>query len=161
MSRGTRTAGFTLVELVMVIVMVGVLAAIAVPRLMNSGDVSTRGLHDATLAYLRYAQKTAVAQRRTVCVTFSANGLSLSMASAAGSYTCGASPVLAGPRGETPAQLSGTHGAAYSPQPSNFNFDGLGQPVNGTGATLGAQTIQVAGLPSTVTVETLSGLVHD
>ncbi|TAF71567.1 MAG: type II secretion system protein, partial [Curvibacter sp.] len=51
-------AGFTLVELVMVIVLLGILAVYAVPRMLNSGDFYARGFHDQSMAYLRYAQKT-------------------------------------------------------------------------------------------------------
>ncbi|MBK9442637.1 MAG: type II secretion system protein [Comamonadaceae bacterium] len=61
--------GFTLVELIMVIVMMGVLAVFAAPRLFDSTDFYARGFHDETLALLRYAQKAAVAQRRLVCVS--------------------------------------------------------------------------------------------
>jgi prepilin-type N-terminal cleavage/methylation domain-containing protein len=57
--------GFTLIELIMVIVILGVLAVFAAPRIFNNADFYARGFHDETLALLRYAQKSAVAQRRT------------------------------------------------------------------------------------------------
>ena len=62
--------GFTLIELVMVLVLAGVLAVFAAPRLFSTGDFNARGFQDETLSLLRYAQKAAIAQRRTVCVTF-------------------------------------------------------------------------------------------
>ena len=58
--------GFTLIELIMVIVLVGVLSVFIAPKLFNSDDFNARGFHDQTLAFLRYAQKTAIAQRRPV-----------------------------------------------------------------------------------------------
>lgn len=70
---GVRQRGFTLIELIMVMVMLGVLAVFAAPRIFNSDDFYARGFHDETLALLRYAQKTAIAQRRTVCVTFTSS----------------------------------------------------------------------------------------
>ena len=69
--------GFTLIELIMVIVMLGVLAVFAVPRIFNTGDFTARGFHDETMSLLRYAQKTAIAQRRTVCVALNYTGVTL------------------------------------------------------------------------------------
>jgi len=40
----------------MVIVMMGVLAVFAAPRLFDSTDFYARGFHDETMALLRYAQ---------------------------------------------------------------------------------------------------------
>lgn len=151
--------GFTLVELVMVIVLLGVLAAVAIPKIVGPSVFNTRGFHDQTLAYLRYAQKTAVAQRRTVCVSFTGSSLSLSVASAAGVLSCSAN--LVGPAGEVPATATAASGTAYSATPSNFNFDGLGQPIDATGTLLGRQTIVVADSGLTITIEAQTGLVHD
>ena len=51
--RSLGQLGFTLIELVMVIAMLGVLAVFAAPRMFNSGDFYARGFHDETLALLR------------------------------------------------------------------------------------------------------------
>ena len=64
-----RTAGFTLVELVVIIVILGILAVVALPRMDTSGYRAVE-FHDRMLAGLRYAQKTATSHRRQVCVTF-------------------------------------------------------------------------------------------
>ena len=42
--------GFTLIELVMVSILVGVLAVFVAPRLLDTRDIHARGLHDETLA---------------------------------------------------------------------------------------------------------------
>jgi MSHA pilin protein MshC len=150
--------GFTLVELVMVIVLLGILAVYAVPRILNSGDFYARGFHDQSMAYLRYAQKTAIAQRRTVCVALSSNAISLRIAGTAGSNTCSAA--LAGPAGE--AGLSARSGVAFSGTPTSFNFDALGQPVNSsTGAAAASQTLQVANVTKSITIEATTGYVHE
>lgn len=151
-------AGFTLVELVMVIVLMGILAVYAVPRILNTGDFYARGFHDQSLAYLRYAQKTAIAQRRTVCVIVSSNAINLQIANAAGSNTCSAA--LAGPAGE--AGLSARSGVAFSGTPLSFNFDALGQPVQtSTGAAAATQTLQVANVSPSITIEAATGYVHE
>jgi len=161
--------GFTLIELIMVIVMLGVLAVFAAPRIFNSNDFYARGFHDETLAFLRYAQKTAIAQRRTVCVAFDVNSVSLTIAPAAPTPalptpTCGAAPLpLRGPKGESPAIIIAKSGVVFSVRPTTFNFDGLGQPINadGTGALQVTQTIQVSNAANTITVEAVTGYVHE
>ncbi len=71
--------GFTLIELIMVIVILGVLAVFAAPRMFDNSTFTGRGLHDESMALLRFAQKTAIAQRRAVCVTVNSTGITLSM----------------------------------------------------------------------------------
>jgi MSHA pilin protein MshC len=165
--------GFTLIELVMVIVMLGILAVFAVPKMAGPSAFNVRGFHDETLAYLRYAQSTAVAQRRTVCVVFAASSISLSIASVGQSLTCDAT--LSGPRGERPAQAVAKSGVNYERglAPGAINFDGQGQPVDASGNGLAKQTLHVTDdLVSTVNdtgsngvlrivVEAVTGYVHE
>jgi MSHA pilin protein MshC len=161
---GKPARGFTLVELVMVVVILGVLAAYAAPRILNSGDFYSRGFHDETLAYLRYAQKMAVAQRRTVCVAFGSGTpgtVTLTMASTAAATNCTTAGALAGPKGESPVVLTARAGVAFVSVPSAFNFDGLGQPITSGGAAQSTQTFQVNGVSNTITVETGTGYVHE
>lgn len=162
-SSGREQLGFTLIELIMVIVILGVLAVVAIPRMFNSGDFYARGFHDESLGYLRYAQKTAIAQRRTVCVAFGTNTLTLSIAANSGSFNCATSGTLSGPKGESPVTLSARSGVAYSTSlaPANFNFDGLGQPISGTGSLMATQTFQVTGVTPTIRVEASTGYVHE
>lgn len=67
MRRGA--GGFTLIELVTIVVILGILALVAFPR-MNTSVFRSLEFHDKTVATLRYAQKTATSHRRIVCVTF-------------------------------------------------------------------------------------------
>jgi len=168
--RGQR--GFTLIELIMVIVLMGVLAVVAAPRIFNSSDFYARGFHDETLGLLRYSQKTAIAQRRTVCVTFTNSGaetsVALTMASAAATSDCSvaSTPALAGPRGEVPAKVAARAGVVFATTPSNFNYDGLGQPIAASGgAAMSTRTLQVASASgnasASITVEAATGYAHE
>ncbi len=151
--------GFTLIELIVVIVILAVLSIYAAPRMFNSADFSARGFHDETLAYLRFARQSAIAQRRAVCVVFSSNSLTLSIASGSAVNQC--DTALRGPKGENPASLGSKSGAAFSGQPGNFNFDALGRPVSTAGALLSTQSIHIIGAAKSVTIETETGFVHE
>jgi MSHA pilin protein MshC len=113
--------GFTLIELIMVIVIIGILSVSVLPQFTDKSVFEARGFRDETMALLRYAQKSAVAQRRTVCVTVDPTGVSLNIASLAGSTTC--NTTLTFP--STPNGGSGLSG-------SNFNFIASGA-TNQTG----------------------------
>jgi MSHA pilin protein MshC len=160
---GHLARGFTLVELIIVIVLMGVLAVVAAPRIFNSTDFYARGFHDENLALLRYAQKTAVAQRRTVCVSFTVGTVSsavLRTASAEAVGTCNVD--LVGPRGDTPGKITSRSGVNYSATPVTLGFDGLGQPLDNSGGVLtAARTITVGGSGRVITIEPGTGYVHD
>lgn len=60
--------GFTLVELVVVVAVLSVMAAMAAPKFANGDIFETRGDAGLLSSTLRYAQKTAIAQRVKVYV---------------------------------------------------------------------------------------------
>lgn len=70
-----RQHGFTFVELITVIILIGVLAAIGVPRLMSENTTAASVFGDQVVSALRLAQKTAVARRRVVCATLEPTGV--------------------------------------------------------------------------------------
>jgi MSHA pilin protein MshC len=69
--------GFTLVELVTVMLIVGIMAVVVVPRFGLLKGYDEVGYRDTVKATLEYARKSAVAQRRNVCVALASNGLTL------------------------------------------------------------------------------------
>jgi MSHA pilin protein MshC len=183
--RVQRVRGFTLIELIMVITIMGALAVFAAPKMFNTDDFYARGFHDETLGLLRYAQKVAVAQRRSVCVTFSAPArayATLTIASLEATYVC--DTALVGPNKLTPSSGSnqfcdgvaiaftgpsaargcivGKSGVSYSTAPAAIIFNGLGQPVDASGAALTTiSTVAVSTAPHTISIEPATGYVHE
>lgn len=112
--------GFTTIELVVTIVVIGALAAFAVPRFISRDSFDSRGFYDKSTAIVRLAQKTAVAWRRNVFVCVTAT--QVAAGAAAGCATPITNPVTGAPAVETAP--SGVTLSALPP----FSFDGLGRP---------------------------------
>lgn len=146
--------GFTVIELIMVIVIAGILAIAVAPRFFDNSMFQSRGFADQVQASLRYAQKIAIAQRRFVCVNIASNSLSLAIGTAA---TCG-TPLTSLSGGgnyvfNAPAGVTVTSAA--------FDFNALGRPVDASGTPLGAQTtITISGATNSIIVEAETGYVH-
>ncbi|MFI3156627.1 MAG: prepilin-type N-terminal cleavage/methylation domain-containing protein [Methylococcaceae bacterium] len=145
-SKLKQSAGFTLVELVMVIVILSILAATVTSRFWDNNVFEQRGFIDQVFTTLRYAQKTAIAQHRFICVGFTANSVALTIDITAitaiyNATTCvGASVVDL--TGET-HNVAARPGVSFSTTPINFYFDALGRPSSGTFGVIGATTITV------------------
>jgi MSHA pilin protein MshC len=135
--------GFSLIELVVVMVIAAILAAVAIPRLTDSESKAT-WFHEQAKAGVRYAQRQAVAQRRSVFVEVQPGQIKLCYAAgcAAGTeltkITDGQPYVLTAPSGAAIVLQTGT---------SPFSFNGLGQPS-------GSVVLNVGGRAITVNIET-------
>jgi MSHA pilin protein MshC len=71
--------GFTLIELVTIMLVIGVLAVVVLPRFDLLRGYDEVGYRDKVKSTLEYARKSAVAQRRNVRVTLAANNLTLTI----------------------------------------------------------------------------------
>src|SRR2546421_9420431 len=123
LQRPARRRGFTLPELVMTIVIIGILIAVTAPRFVSWKGFSSRGSYDEAQAVVRYAQKTAIAWRRSIVVCVSATEIS-----AISSNDCNASTPTYVPHPVNPANplktQAGPNGVTLSSSAGNFSFDG-------------------------------------
>lgn len=144
--------GFTLAELVMVLVITAILAVAAIPFLSSRLTFDTRSFTDQVRAALQYAQSVAVAHRRNVCATITANSLALTQAASAGSAVACTVPLI-DPSSGSSFVLS-TPGGVSFPTPVTITFDALGQAAIAATVTIRGDSDQL------VDVEAVTGYVR-
>jgi MSHA pilin protein MshC len=148
--------GFTIVELIVVLIVLGILSAVMLPRWRGETGFEERGFRDQVAATLRYAQKSAIAARRTVCASFTTapSVMTVTISTAQGVATCAAGGPLVGPDDHN-VVLAASSPAAFSAAPVSIIFDAAGRPD-------AAALISFAGLPValSIAVEAETGYVH-
>jgi MSHA pilin protein MshC len=141
-----RHRGFTLIELVVTMLLIGILAAVALPRFFDATDFSSRAFYDEVIQAARYGQKLAVASGCDVQLSIGAGNYALHQR--ATSCTSGAFtrdvPRPAGSGSFAAAAPSGVSLSASSP---TVVFDSLGR------ATPGGVTVTVDGRDFTIVGE--------
>lgn len=140
--------GFTLVEMIMTMVIVGILAAVVAPRFFDNNVFQSRGFSDQVQATLRYAQKVAIAKHRFVCAAFTGNSIALSFGPTAACGTPLSSLTDAGNY-----VVNAPAGITFAALPADFSFNALGSPSV-------AQTINITGAANGVVIEAETGYVH-
>lgn len=138
--------GFSLIELVVVILLVAILAAVAIPRFTDAESKAT-WFHEQVKGGVRYAQRQAVAQRRCVFVQVAATEVRLFYGDASCAITATALTFMSiGAEGTAPGDstaLTAPSGVTISPA-TTFSFNGLGQPSAGVSLNVGGRPITVA-----------------
>lgn len=150
-----RETGFSLVELVVVLIVVSILAVVALPRLTERTAFDAQGFYEEARASIRYAQKEAVAKRRKVCIAFGANTVTLRFARTAGTAAACDSDLVS-PRGASPFVVTAAPGVAFgvAPAPVDFFYDALGRPSTGQSVTISGDGTR------SFSIEAETGYVH-
>ncbi|MBI4808359.1 MAG: prepilin-type N-terminal cleavage/methylation domain-containing protein [Nitrosomonadales bacterium] len=136
---GGNQRGFTLVELITVIVLVGIISVVALPRFASNDAFRARATADQVAAALRYAQKTAIASHGVVTVNISA----------AATPDCGTTVTAGAIDCKIPDSVT-----IDKPLPWSVGFDAMGRPVPNIGDAV------VVGTTTTITIEAETGYVH-
>lgn len=180
-----RQGGFTMVELIVVMILIGILGAIGAARFFSRTGFDTAAYAEQSAGMLRYAQKLAVAQNRNVFVQAGTQGIRLCYT---GATPCGSAQRVPAPAGDNSGTTatrafcseSGAYvrdwyceavptGVAMTLAPATggtFYFNALGRPYlaadTGSDSTFAGLALTVAGdgVTRTITVAQETGYVY-
>ena len=131
------TEGFSMIELIMVIVITGIMAAIALPKFNAVTEVDLYSTARQVKADIRYTQELAMSKYRQTAINFTANN---------DTYTITSS-------GPTESKKLPVSSKATFNTTVSFTFNSSGEP-NGGGGTL---TISSGGSNKQIVVTSLTG----
>lgn len=140
-----RLAGFTVIELVVVLVILGIIAAVAIPRMGNSHNFDELTARDQIKQALRHAQQLAMS-RTDATVLFTASDSPASI-----NVTLNGVSTPSGSGANFPLILKN-----ISINNVSISFDRLGAPDTAKQLTLTGKARTLA-----ICVEAISGYAHD
>jgi MSHA pilin protein MshC len=154
-----RAPGFTMVELIVVMVIVGVLAAIGIPRLMGDKISEAAVFGDQVVSGLRRAQKIAMGHRRVVCASVGPKAVVLRV-NACGGAGIALNGVADGDYGTTDSALAVATGTLYFQPDGRVTTDAAGTTAWSGGIKITGVANGQANTFRTITVEGTTGYVE-
>jgi len=140
--------GYTMVELVTVMVIIGVLAAFAVPHITRTSDFAAAAYRNEVLSALHHAQKSALSHRHLVCATIASRNVTLTINTGLSGPGCDSSLTSLG--GNTYASQDNAvvaSGALVNAAQPTLFFQPNGEITNGAGNAIVAGSIGITGMP--------------
>ena len=126
--------GFTIIELIMVVVLIGILAVSVVPKFTDTSAISLQGGAAMVAADIRYTQELAMSTHAPKTITFTTNDTFYTVVSQTMNL---------------PSRVSISSGAT-------FTFNSLGEPTAGGGSSV---EITAGGSTKNITVDSYTGRV--
>ena len=145
-----QAAGFSLFELIIVVVLLSILSVFALSSLFDQDEFAARGFFDDTVNAVRFAQKLAISTGCAVQVSISASGYQLDQRA---SCPAGAFVPVKNPANRGNNYLNLSSGFGLSPVTS-ITFNARGIPISASDVT-----ITVSGTSYSFTVDGQTGLV--
>ncbi len=147
----TLQAGFTMVELIIVLVLLGIISVYGMPRLVAAVSMQDDAWRDELTSALRFAQKGAVARRRLTCVSITNTTVTITTATSNPADTSDpektCSAAINGPNGSATFATAPNGNAVTTVSPSGviyFQPDGR-VTTDGAGASAATRTIGMTG----------------
>jgi len=125
-----RHTGFTLIEMVMMLILIGVLAVVFVPRAPSKGSLTFAGQAQQLASDIRYVQALSMTHGQRYCLNLTGTGYRMTTSN------CSTSVGVEHPAGATfPIALDGVT-LSWTNLPSNLvTFTGKGEPYTDAVAT--------------------------
>ena len=158
--RRQRQRGFTLVETLTVIILIGILSILVFPRLFQASDFTAAGFKDQALNALRYGHKLAITSGCDVQAQIDASGgtYRLLFRSGGTNTSCGGAEfteAVAHPQGTGDYTGTAPTGVSIS-NDLTIAFDRAGRPRDGSGNLIAAPaTVTIAG--QSISIEPVTG----
>ncbi len=144
--------GYTMIELIVVMVVLSILGAMAIPAFNSRTPLNVRGTRDQVRAILEYSRKLAVAQQTGVCVI-------IAPALVQAVYVVGANCAPASPAGNTNARSAAIPSDVVVNGAAVVRFDQNGRPVPNANVVLNFGDT-LGNVLHTLTVSNETGLVY-
>jgi len=131
--------GFTVIELIDVIVLLGILSATVLPKFFEKSGYKERVMFDDTLSAVRYAQKLAVATGCNMQFSISSNAFQILHANTCSSTNYGLA--VAHPATQTPPYTGSESGISLPD--TTITFNAIGEAVVSNNITIGSKMINI------------------
>jgi len=141
-----KTSGFTLVELIVVILIVGILSVSIAPRFFGVTAYENRKVTDELLSALRYSQQMAMNRGGNIELVLTTNNFTVQLSGGGN---------LRSPDGLTPYTKEFPNN--INPNPDTVRFNALGQPITLAGVLLTVDTTLTINATNTITIRANTG----
>jgi type II secretion system protein H len=158
-----RISGFTMIELLIVVVIIAIAAMTVIPMMSSAGSVQIRSAANMIAADIEYAKSMAIARGQNFSVVFDKDADSYSIKDQTGSVIL--HPVKKGSSYVVGFRDKGLDKADLADVDfdgtNTVKFDYLGSPYNGNNNPLnkGVIKLQAGGITITITVEPVTGFI--